>query len=79
MVNFIVFTKDELVAKKIDSMRMCNELIETCAVQVDLDEGYIIIIGIYQPHSGTILEFIEQLDDMCDLTIVRNIKFVILA
>ena len=74
-----VFTKNELVAKKIDSMSICNDLIETCTVQVDLDEGYMIIIGIYRPHSGTILEFTEQLDGMCDLPIVQNSKFVILA
>ena len=74
-----VFTKDELVAKKIDSMSICNELIESCTVQVDLDEGYMIIIGIYRPHSGTILDFTEQLDGMCDLPIVQNSKFVILA
>ena len=64
------FTKDELVAKKIDSMSICNELIETCKVQVDLDEGYKFIIGIYRPHSGTILEFTEQLDVLCDLPLV---------
>ena len=74
-----VFTKEELVAKKIDSMSICNDLIETCTVQVDLDEGYIIIIGIYQPQSGTLLEFTEQLDGMCDLPIVQNSKFVVLA
>ena len=32
-----VFTKDELVAKKIDSMSICNEMIETCRVQIDFD------------------------------------------
>ena len=74
-----VFTKNELVAKKIDSMSICNDLIETCTVQVDLDEGYIIIMGIYRPHSGTILEFTEQLDGMCDPPIVQNSKIVILA
>ena len=38
-----------------------------------------IIIGIYWPHSGTILDFTEQLDGMCDLPFVQNSKFVILA
>ena len=74
-----VFTKDEIGAKKVYSMNICNELIKTCTVQVDLNEGYIIIIGIYRPHSGAILEFTEQLDGMCDLPIVQNSKFVILA
>ena len=74
-----VHTKYDVVAKKIDSMSICNELIETCIVRVDLDEGHIIIIGIYQPHSGTILEFTQQLDSMCDLPIVKNSKIVILA
>ena len=60
-------------------MSICNELIETCRVQVDLDEGYIIIMGIYRPHYGTISEFTEQLDGMCDLPIIQNSKFVILA
>ena len=70
------FTKDELVAKKIDSMSICKELIETCTVQVDLDEDYIIIICIYRQNSGTISEFNEKLGGMCDLPIVQNSKFV---
>ena len=74
-----VFTEDELVTKKNDSMSICNELIEKCTVQVDLDEGYTIKLGIYRPHSGTILEFTEQLDSMCDLPIVQSRKFVIVA
>ena len=60
-------------------MSICNELIETCSVQVNLDEGYIISMGIYRPHSGTILEFTDQLDGVCNLPIVQNSKFVILA
>ena len=67
------------MAKKIGFMSICNELIETCTVQVDLDEGYIIIIRIYRPQSGTILEFTEQIDSMCDLPIVQHSKFVLLA
>ena len=51
-------------------MSICNELIETCTVQVDLDDAYIIIIGIYRPHYGTILEFTEQLDGMYDSAII---------
>ena len=79
-----VFTKDEFVAKKLDFMSICKELTEKCTVQVDLGEDYIIIIGIYWPHSGTflegtILEFTEQLESLCDLPKVRNSKFVILA
>ena len=60
-------------------MSICNQLIETCTVKVDLDEGYMIIIGIYRPHSGTILDFTEQLDGMCDLAFVQNSKIVLLA
>ena len=60
------------MAKKIEHMSMCNELIGTCTLQVDLNDGCIIMIDIYWPHSGTILEFTDELDDICDLPIVQK-------
>ena len=67
----------EVVCRAVASVSSLK--IETCTEQVDLDEGYKITIGMYRPHSGNFLEFTEQLDGMCDLPIVKNSKFAILA
>ena len=53
-------------------MSMCSELIGIFTVQVYLNEECIIMIDIYQPHSGSILEFSEELEDICDSRIVQK-------
>ena len=60
-------------------MSICDELIETCTVQFDIDDSYIIIIGIYRTHFAIIFEFTEQLDGTCYLPFAQKCKILILA
>ena len=44
-----MFIRDNIVCSKEDELSQCNDSIESCVAKVSLDDGYMIILGIYRP------------------------------
>ena len=78
-----IFYKANLYkARKIEELSLCNATIETCVAQLfrsDLrdPEGHF-IIGVYRPHTDTIENFIDSLQQILENPIFQN-KTIILA
>ena len=53
--------------------------IETCGCQIDVENGYIIIIGIYRPPSFPVESFIFELNRILSCHIVQNAFLTIIA
>ena len=73
-----VFTRNKHKAEKIDCLSRCNELIESCVVQVVIGKLSVVAVGVYRPHSGTIDAFTAELANILSSPIIRK-SFVILA
>ena len=58
-----IFVCEKNVGTKIENISICsNYEIQSCAVEVPLNHGFILMFGLYRPHSGTFPNFIETLE-----------------
>lgn len=74
-----VYLKSQFEFKLLKELSVCNETIETCTVKVEMNNYYMIIIGIYRPHSGSVEDFILALEALTENPIVRNSKLVLIT
>ena len=72
-----IFIKDVLKAKKIDAFSYANNTIEICTVEFHFGNQYVIVLGIYRPHSDTIENFNLAFSDILDKLKLNN-KFCII-
>ena len=57
-----IFICEKFVSTKTENLSICKDEIQSCEVKVQLNHEFLLIIGIYRPHSGTVLNFIETLE-----------------
>ena len=74
-----LFVCDKLVITKIENLSICDDEIQSCAVKVQLNHEFLLIIGIYRPHSGTIPNFIETLESFYEHPDFQNSRTVFIA
>ena len=73
-----IFCSDHLSISKCETLSRTDETIESCAVQLVSRGIRMIIIGIYRPPSGNIMDFITALEFLL-ININLDTNFVILA
>ena len=67
-----MFIRDNIVCSKIDELSRCNDSTESCVAKVSLDNGYMIIVGIYRPHVLHSSFFIEELENTTESEIIKK-------
>ena len=65
--------------EKISCLSICNDTVESCALKIKFNNSYLVILGIYRPHSDTIENFTEVLYNFLHNSIIRNADSVMVA
>ena len=63
----------------IDSLSFCDDTIEISVCRIDIDSSYIIVIGIYRPHTDTIINFNSRLESVLSHNIIKDAFTVLIA
>ena len=72
-----IFTDRKFTAAKIDELCICDQTIELCSLRIDMpDNKYIVILGIYKPHSDTLHNFTEKLKAFAQKSLICFAKDV---
>ena len=74
-----IFCLNGFNCEKISCLSICNETIESCALKIKLNNSYLVILGIYRPHSDTIENFTEVLTNFLHNSIIQNADSVVVA
>ena len=74
-----VFYDSEFNGEKLDELSICSITIETCVCRVYFDGGYFVILGVYRPHSDSVLNFTLALESILNNPILKNASMVLLA
>ena len=72
-----LFIKENLKAKKIESISYSNDTIEICTAEFYFGKQNVMIIGVYRPHSDTIDNFNSAFSDILKNRLLKN-RFCIL-
>ena len=65
---------------KIDELCICDQTIEICSLRIDMQYNkYIVILGIYKPHSDTLYNFTEKLNNILHHPAVLEASLVLVA
>ena len=59
-----IYIKNEIDFKQLPHLTYSNQTIESLAIEVSIDKKTIIIVGIYRPHSDTIFNFQNALNNI---------------
>ena len=69
-----------LNTSKIDEICICDQTIEICSLRIDMQYNkYIVILGIYKPHSDTLSNFTEKLNIILHHSAVMEASLVLIA
>ena len=74
-----VYLRSNFQFELLKDLSVCNESIESCTVKIQMNGHYLIIIGIYRPHGGSVENFISALESFIDNPIVRNSKLAVIT
>ena len=74
-----VFVNERFKSENLDQFSRCDLNIESCVVKISLERGYILIVGLYRPHSGTVQDFISAFDEFFDDDIFKNSGMVLVC
>ena len=58
-----VFVKNQIPSSKVDEHSYTNESLEICTIKISHNAKHLFICGIYRPHSGTIDNFTNALEN----------------
>ena len=72
-----MFLKSKYNAKYLQYISFCNTEIEICSAEIKLNSETIVIIGIYRPHSGTIVGFTNELGSVFSNVCLLNKRCII--
>jgi len=72
-----VYTSNKFCAVKIDDCSVCDKTVESCAVRISIGSESYFVLAIYRPHSDTILNFGNRLDEMLQGSNLGNSKTVL--
>ena len=74
-----IFIDSNLESNQLKIFSKCNDNIECCSVKISIEGGYMLLIGIYRPHSGTIEELINELESFYVTDYFKDSKLTIFA
>ena len=74
-----IFYDNQFTGDRIVELCMCNITIETCVCRVNFEGGYLVILGVYRPHTDSIQNFILILESILNNPILRDASMVIVA
>ena len=77
-----IFCENSFNIEKLESLSMCTETIESCAGRIYINGEYLVIIGIYRPHSDSIDNFTVVLESLLNndlLSPANKTSMVLLA
>ena len=61
-----VFDGESFICTKDEDLPLRNDETEPCVVEIPLSKGFLILLGVCCPHSGTNPNFIEALGIFSD-------------
>ena len=74
-----VFCRNSFNVESLHELSVCNATIETCAVRIFIPGGYLVILGVYRPHTDSINNFTLYLESVLNHHLVKSAKLVLLA
>ena len=74
-----ILVKKSLKSIKIDEHSYVNDTIELCTIKIYNNRNHIILSGIYRPHSDSINNFTNALDNLLNCNIFRNNSCVLIG
>ena len=75
-----IFAENIFNTNKIDELCICDQTIEICSLRIDMQYNkYIVILGIYKPHSDTLYNFTEKLNNILHHPAVMEASLVLVA
>ena len=74
-----VFCHKSFNSSKISCVSFCNEILEICAVKVNLDRGYMVILRLYRRPGDRVLNFVNSLSLIIKNTVIENVSSTILS
>ena len=67
-----MFIRQNFVSNMVCELSYCNQTIEVCTVNVRVAKLNILLIGIYRPHSDTIINFTSHLSNFLQNSLLKN-------
>ena len=72
-----LFISNSICSNKIETLSFSNNTIEICTVEINFGDVNITIIGVYRPHSDTVLNFNSCFSEILNNNILRS-KFCVI-
>ena len=72
-----VYVKNQISSSKIETHSFTNESLELCTIKISFNEKNMIICGIYRPHSGTIDNFTNEIEQTLGSQIFANTQCIL--
>ena len=74
-----VYAACNLQLSQLVELSVCNPTIETCVAELKAGSETIIIFAVYRPHSDSIDNFYQQLDQMLQSPLINNKSIIVLG
>ena len=74
-----VFFSSHFSGDRADEISFCDSTIEICSCRIYIDNSYILILGIYRPHTDTISNFNCKLQDILNHNITKNAALLLVS
>ena len=74
-----IFYDDSLSGDVVKDLCICDSTIEICVCRVNFGGSYILLLGIYRPHSDTPRNFVSRLEAILNHEIVKKASLVLVA
>ena len=84
LMNFLrrwisILVREKFFGTNIENLSTCNDEIQSCAVEIPLNHGFLLVIGICHPHSGTVPNFNETLESSYERPDFQNRRNIFIA
>mgnify|MGYP000542503182 CR=1 FL=1 len=72
-----VFVDCKYACDKLYSASLSNNIIETCTVKLSVGDFKLVVIGVYRPHVGAVIDFNRELDSLLRSDKLKNVNVVL--
>ena len=69
-----IFVSDRYECALLDDLCVSNDTIESCSVKINMHGESIVILGIYRPHTDTVLNFTQELGRFLESNTISGYK-----
>ena len=74
-----VFVKNSFISQSIDELCFANQSIEISTVKVHVGSDSLFILGVYRPHSDSVQNFNDSLNEILNNSIIRNKTCIVIG